>query len=312
MLTHAGRDARHLPLLRLGCGFAGLPPEAVLVTRHEDLHGLNQHKIQTGHLLVALNGVETKDLTPETFRPGYVTFPFKFRTVCLVCEEKAKAVEKVETQVKAATAIQALVVALLAKAPAWRPAGLRMGGVLAFQSRDLVFHGDRFEVTLADAELGYSLGMLTHSGRDARHLPLLRLGCGFAGLPPEPLLLCSHARYREGGRLLSYELVDVPRHKIETGHLLVALNGVETKDLETFRPGYVTFPFKFRTVCLVCEEKAKAVEKVETQAFIMSSYLMICVDAGGSEHPSKVVVLLAKALAWRHTGLLTDEVLSLF
>lgn len=38
--------------------------------------------------------------------------------------------------------------------------------------------------------------------------------------------------------MLSYALLDVPRHKIQTGHLLVALNGVETKDLthDTFKP----------------------------------------------------------------------------
>ena len=48
----------------------------------------------------------------------------------------------------------------------------------------------RFEVTLSDAEtkLGYWLGMSTH-GRDARHLWRLHLGCGFAGLPPEPVLV---------------------------------------------------------------------------------------------------------------------------
>ena len=38
--------------------------------------------------------------------------------------------------------------------------------------------------------------------------------------------------------MFSYELLDVPRHKIQTGHLLVALNGVETPDLtpDTFKP----------------------------------------------------------------------------
>ena len=52
----------------------------------------------------------------------------------------------------------------------------------------------RFEVTLSDAEtkLGCWLGMLTHPGRDARHLWRLHLGCGFVGLPPEPVIVTRH------------------------------------------------------------------------------------------------------------------------
>ena len=39
---------------------------AVLRIRFSEL----RHKIQTGHLLLALNGVEIKDLNPETFKSG--------------------------------------------------------------------------------------------------------------------------------------------------------------------------------------------------------------------------------------------------
>ena len=48
----------------------------------------------------------------------YVVLPLKFRTMCLVCKEKAKAIDKVETQENAATAIQALARADLAIAEA--------------------------------------------------------------------------------------------------------------------------------------------------------------------------------------------------
>ena len=70
-------------------------------------------------------------------------------------------------------------------------------------------------------------------------------------------------------------------------------------------------------MCLLCEEKAKAIDKVETQESaataiqalarqalrlsVMESWLGGC---GDKEHPSKVVVLLAKAPAWRHAGLI--------
>ena len=73
-------------------------------------------------------------------------------------------------------------------------------------------------------------------------------------------------------------------------------------------------------MCLLCEEKAKAIDKVETQESaataiqalarqalrlsVMESWLRGC---GDKEHPSKVVVLLAKAPAWRHAGLRMDE-----
>lgn len=83
---------------------------------------------------------------------------------------------------------------------------------------------------------------------------------------------------------------------------------------------YVVLPLKFRTMCLVCKEKAKAIDKVETQEnaataiqalarralrlSFMASYLMICVDV-------EVVVPLAKAPAWRRAGLRMDEVSAL-
>lgn len=66
-------------------------------------------------------------------------------------------------------------------------------------------------------------------------------------------------------------------------------------------------------MCLLCEEKAKAIDKVETQESAATAIQALARQAlrlsfmaacGDKEHPSKVVVLLAKAPAWRHAGLI--------
>eukprot|EP00439_Symbiodinium_sp_Y106_P060094 s3135_g8.t2 len=204
--------------VKLGCGFAGIPPEPVMVGKVSPGSFAERSKIQTGQLLVALNGTQMKELNAETFKQALKGRPVRLSFEIPLAEEKAQVIDKVETQESAATAIQALARGHAAR----KDTGLEAASESA----------RRFEVTLSDAET--------------------KLGCGFAGLPPEPVLV---AKVSEGSFAAT--------HKIQTGHLLVALNGVETKDLtpDTFQPD----SHSLRLEIPQAEEKAKAIDKVETQ-----------------------------------------------
>ncbi|CAE7543915.1 unnamed protein product, partial [Symbiodinium necroappetens] len=180
--------------------------------------GITWSNIQTGQLLVALNGMQMKELNAETFKQALKGRPVRLSFEIPLAEERAQVIDKVETQESAATAIQAL---------ARGHAARKDTGLEAFAETCT-----RFEVTLSDAET--------------------KLGCGFAGLPPEPVIV---AKVSEGSFAAT--------HKIQTGHLLVALNGVETPDLtpDTFKPD----SHGLRLEIPQAEEKAKAIDKVETQ-----------------------------------------------
>eukprot|EP00439_Symbiodinium_sp_Y106_P057899 s3135_g8.t1 len=189
--------------VKLGCGFAGIPPEPVMVGKVSPGSFAERSKIQTGQLLVALNGTQMKELNAETFKQALKGRPVRLSFEIPLAEEKAQVIDKVETQESAATAIQALARGHAAR----KDTGLEAASESA----------RRFEVTLSDAET--------------------KLGCGFAGLPPEPVLV---AKVSEGSFAAT--------HKIQTGHLLVALNGVETKDLtpDTFKQSLKARPVSLR------------------------------------------------------------------
>ncbi|CAE7688881.1 unnamed protein product, partial [Symbiodinium sp. CCMP2456] len=70
--------------------------------------GITWSNIQTGQLLVALNGMQMKELNTETFKQALKARPVRLSFEIPLAEEKAKAIDKVETQESAATAIQAL------------------------------------------------------------------------------------------------------------------------------------------------------------------------------------------------------------
>ncbi|CAE7225267.1 unnamed protein product [Symbiodinium sp. CCMP2592] len=163
---------------------------------------------------------EVKNGMPSLFCGTMARTP-TFQTMCLVCEEKAKAVDTVETQENAATAIQ--VVVLLAKALAWRHTGLRMDEFPAFFK--LVF-----EVTMSSASVTSNLVAKVTEG-------------SFAATQGA----------QKGGRLLSYEMLDVPRHKIQTGQTVHADRHLHCHVL------------RYGLRLEIPQAEAKAIDKVETQ-----------------------------------------------
>ncbi|CAL1151756.1 unnamed protein product [Cladocopium goreaui] len=93
---------------KLGCGFGGLPPDAVAVGKVSPGTFAERNKIQTGYLLVALNGIEMKELNPERFREILKARPVRLRLQIPQSEEKEKIVKEVVKQENAVTALQAI------------------------------------------------------------------------------------------------------------------------------------------------------------------------------------------------------------
>eukprot|EP00434_Breviolum_minutum_P033719 symbB.v1.2.029838.t1/scaffold3307.1/size59352/5 len=196
---------------KLGCGFAGLPPEPVAVGKVSPGTFAERNKIQSGYLLMALNGIEMKELNPERFRELLKARPVRLRMQIPQSEEKEKIVKAVVKQENAVTAMQAIARApVLQSSHQCRLFGIKIksgGQRVRRQWRARGKAGSlRFDVTLEDASS--------------------KLGCGFAGVPPEPVAV---------GKVSPGTFAE--RNKIQSGYLLMALNGIEMKELnpERFR-----------------------------------------------------------------------------
>ncbi|CAJ1429079.1 unnamed protein product [Effrenium voratum] len=210
---------------KLGCGFAGVPPEPVVVGKITPGSFAERNKVQIGYSLVAVNGTEIKSLNADSFKEALKARPVRLRIQIPQEEEKVQTVEKVEKQENAATAIQAL-----ARGRAARKGTGLEAGLAGMQE------ANTFELTLQDAET--------------------KLGCGFAGVPPEPVAV---------GKITPGSFAE--RNNVQVGYSLVAVNGKDIKNLtsDTFKEALKARPVSLRIQVPQEEEKVQTVQKVEKQ-----------------------------------------------
>ncbi|CAE7908617.1 unnamed protein product [Symbiodinium microadriaticum] len=220
------------PAEKLGCSFSGAPPANAVVAKVSPGSFAERSLIQVGYELVAVNGDALKELTDATFRDRLKARPVRLR---YQVPEDAAAAQQVQAQANAATTIQA--------------------HARGHQAR---------KSTAAKAEAGKSLGF---SRGDAF---FIAAGMSNLGVPKRLEIVLEDAEVKLGQLLLAVGLPcnlqggeGITWSNIQTGQLLVALNGMQMKELnaETFKQALKGRPVRLNFEIPLSEDTSWMQEK---------------------------------------------------
>ncbi|CAE7270204.1 unnamed protein product, partial [Symbiodinium sp. KB8] len=227
------------PAEKLGCSFSGAPPANAVVAKVSPGSFAERSLIQVGYELVAVNGDALKELTDATFRDRLKARPVRLR---YQVPEDAAAAQQVQAQANAATTIQAHARGHQARKST--AAKAEAGKSLGFSRGDAFFIAAGWqevwlEIVLEDAEVKL--------GQPLSQFLLLWNGLLLAvGLP------CN----LQGGEGITWS-------NIQTGQLLVALNGMQMKELnaETFKQALKGRPVRLNFEIPLSEDTSWMQEK---------------------------------------------------